>query len=197
VSPAVLLVLALAQPAANPPAAVQASSDEQVERLSTGVVELWTRIGRQFFGSVEGQAFFRDSGPFRGCDAYNALRKEVSKRHYPAFRAEMLNVYREVVPAPALASARWGPLSAELFPYNGLLGEALDRRTSALVGTARAELAANLQEWLRSEGLEGARLGVGPRGDFWHGGNYAIIGLVCATPNNEQRRQTIGWQGVN
>ncbi len=196
-SPAVLLVLALAQPAADPPPAVQTSSDEQVERASKGVVELWMRVGKPFFGSVEGQAFFRDAGPFRGCDAYNKVRGEVTKRHYPAFRVEMLHVYREVVPAPALAAARWGSLSPELFPYERLLSEAIDRRTSALVGTARAELAASLNAWLRREGLEGARLGVGPHGDFWYGGNYAIIGLVCATPGDEDRRRTIGWQGVN
>ena len=197
ISPLVL-ALALAQSAAPPPAAgVSVSPDQQVERLSRGVVELWIRIGHRFFGSAEGQAFFRDAGPFRGCDAYNAARSEIAKRHYPAFRSEMLSVYREVVPSSAIAAARWGPDSPELYGYGLRVGQALDRRTSALVGAATAEVGAKLREWLRRERLEGARLGVGPRGDFWHGGNYAIIGLVCATPGNEQRRKTVGWQGVN
>ena len=193
----VLLLLALAQAAELPPP--PAVSDAQVERLTLGVVELWSRMTSHYLATPEGLEFFRRAGPYQGCDAHNRIRRAVAQSRYPGFRTHMLAVYRaRLTPQYILENQRYGRYSAAVEARVTPLRQEVDGAVEAEVTAATEDLASGLRQWLHEAGLENARLGLDGRGtDFWPRGNVAVIAFICASPNDDDRRRALGWFGRN
>lgn len=187
-----MLPFLLSFAAASAPAPV---TDQDIERLTAGIVELRSRVAMRYFESAEAAAFFRRAGPFAGCDTYNELLTRVSNRHYPAFRAEMIQAYRRALPPDLLAAGQGGRLvspaiRARLARYR----LQIDQMTASEARAAAAELAAGMGRWLAGM-APGQPKGIDSAGKPFWGGNIISVRLICVVNGRDRERMLAGWRG--
>jgi hypothetical protein len=168
-------------------------TDEEIERLTDGIVELRSRLATRYFALPEAAAFFRRAGPFAGCDAYNELLTRVSDRHYPAFRTGMIGAYRRSLPPDLLSAAQGGRFAsaatrARLVRYR----PQVDRSTSPETNAAAEEFAAGMRRWLAAAPSDRPK-GVNRAGKPFWGNNIVAVRLICAVRGRDRESMLAGW----
>ena len=142
---ALVLAVALAAASCSGADAVEngVATDDGIAAIALPEEQLRFMLGQTVMGSQSGPMALYTLGLDRGCEVFEEARDQAVKRQLPQWRTNLIEAYRDNVPAEQLANAVGSsPRAAQkqLASYLPAIGSAMQRASGSLLSTASTQV---------------------------------------------------------